>query len=242
MSIKLILLLLLLQIVTWVALLRTIYLLFKYKNEHIKSRNRTNNNINKLETKISILRESFQNLQIHQQKLMKANTLNRNEKYDDLDQCFDTKIDSIHNREKITLLSDYKEKKSEVQVNNYPNTKFIKSYNINSRLLAQKGTKVAISINSLKQYQLGSNQDAILKENRKGDYFIIRDNSFEYLFPGTSLKVNQYNLATIEKIFICHGYKSSNTGKFRLIKAAIVSSQSLGAEWVLQQPGELQFS
>ena len=217
--------------------------MFKHKKEYRKLIKQTNGNVSNLEKQISNLRKNNRNSQIYQQDIIKFDTSIHHKQYDNFNQYSDNKIDSLIDsiyNEEIEKISQYYDTETLAQVNNYPNTKLIKSYNINSRLLAQKGTKVAINKSSLKQDRLGSNQAAILNENNKGDYFVIRENGFEYLFPGEKLKVNQHNLATVEKLFVCTGYESSPSGKFKLIKAAIISRSSK-AELVLQQRGELHF-
>ena len=256
---KLIFVIALLSITNLFALLRIIWVLDKRKQENDQQfeniyRNldhKISNRVNNLKEQISDLEISTQISEIPRRNIRNRSILNRSGRYsdeashdsgydDDYSRYADAKIDSIHNQETTRRLSDHQEEESVTQVDTFPETSLVQSYNDNRKLLAQNGTKVAITKSSLEQDRLGSNQAAILNENYKGDYFVIRENGFEYLFPGEKLKVNQHNLATVEKLFVCTGYESSPSGKFKLIKAAVVSRSSR-SELVLQQPGELRF-
>jgi hypothetical protein len=124
-------------------------------------------------------------------------------------------------------------------VNTFSDTELVKSYNSDRNSLAQKGTKVAIGKNSYYQDRSGADKAAVLNEKNKGDFFVLRDGNFEYLFPGEKLNVNQHNLSSVEKLFICHGYESSNHKKIQLIKAAKVTYKD--TEWILREQGELNF-
>lgn len=133
------------------------------------------------------------------------------------------------------------ENRTNTAVHNQPDTKLVKDFDSKLRSLAKQGFRVSVPEDSLEKRRQGSNQAIILQNDPQGEYFVLQDNNYYYLFPDKSLKVNQFSYKIVEKLFRCYGYESSSSGEFRLIKAAKVISRSQNTEWVLREPGELNF-
>lgn len=218
------------------ALLRIIWLIDNRKKENEEVIKNIDRSFKKINFNINNLQQQINNPRTNGQPSYDS-------AYDnDSNLCsLDSLRDSLHDLETETEnISQNYDNELVVVPEKYPETKLVELYNTEPKSLAQEATKVAIVKDSYYQDRLGGNQAAFLKQDdRKGEFFVLRDGRYEYLFPSTKFKVNQYNLATLEKLFICHGYETSNSGEFKLVKAAIVSSQ--GEEWILREQGELNF-
>ena len=60
------------------------------------------------------------------------------------------------------------------------------------------------------------------------------------MVPKNNIRINPYNLNTVEHLFECQGYQPGYSG-FQLIKPARVSAISRGETWQVVERGVLQF-
>ena len=107
-------------------------------------------------------------------------------------------------------------------------------------LLKNAIAEVSETDHSIDQRRLGNSQRAILQKVKKGNCCILNEGGVDYMVPKNNIRINQYNLNTVENLFECQGYRRGYSG-FQLIKPAIVSSMSKGETWQLVERGVLQF-
>jgi uncharacterized protein YukE len=116
--------------------------------------------------------------------------------------------------------------------------KLVTTYNNNPDSLPRV-IEVNITKESLENQRLGSNQYAILEHNSGGNYWILKENNYDYLVPKKNVRLNQFNLITLEALFECQNYQASSK-QFNLIKPAKLTS-IYGDKWQLEEMGILQF-
>ncbi|GGA57884.1 hypothetical protein [Okeania sp. KiyG1] len=82
----------------------------------------------------------------------------------------------------------------------------------------------------------------VFKPKRRGNYWILKQGNSQYLVPSDTMKINEYSIEVMEKLFECKGINSEEyNDKFELLKPAKVSS--VGEEkWQLSEPGKLIFT
>lgn len=110
--------------------------------------------------------------------------------------------------------------------------------NADSLLKLKKATEVSETKESLNQRRLGKGQTAVLQASRWGDYWIIAEETFNYLVPRSSIKFKQNTYETVQVLFECYGGKLGAFHQFKLLKAAQVSSIS-PQKWELIERGIL---
>ena len=120
------------------------------------------------------------------------------------------------------------------------NPQLVSAYNEDARSFSNNGTAVAETKQSIEQRHLSRNQPIIFEKNRRGNYFILKEDVAEYMFPKHNIKINEYNWSTVADLFECQGYRHEYSG-FKLIKPARVSAISRGETWQLVERGVLQF-
>ncbi|PSB04291.1 hypothetical protein C7B64_04790 [Merismopedia glauca CCAP 1448/3] len=86
---------------------------------------------------------------------------------------------------------------------------------------------------------MSGNQLAILENKRGGSYWIIKEDSIDYMLPKQNLKINEYNYSTVEVLFECRNY-DANYSDYKLVKPARVQMVS-GGTWQLQERGIIEF-
>ncbi len=118
-------------------------------------------------------------------------------------------------------------------------TQIVTLYNNQPRSLSANAITVAETDHTVEQRRMGRTVAPILEENQLGNYWIIQEGHNEYLVPKGSIKINEYNYETISSCFECLAYNPNYSSNFILLKLAIVSS--IGQNWQLIEPGELQF-
>ena len=120
------------------------------------------------------------------------------------------------------------------------NPQFVSSYNQDNCSLSNNATTVTETKESMEQRDQIGNKPIIFEENRRGNYWILKENIDEYMVPRYKIKINEHNLNTVKNLFECQKYRPEYSG-FRLIKPAKVSATSTGKTWRLVEPGILQF-
>ena len=116
----------------------------------------------------------------------------------------------------------------------------ISMYQQNYGSLLKNATQVSETEQSIDQRRLGGAQGAILRKDRKGNYWVLQEGGVDYMVPKNNIKINEYSLNTVANLFECQGYRSGYSG-FQLIKPARVSAISRGETWQLVELGVLQF-
>jgi len=123
--------------------------------------------------------------------------------------------------EEEQLLKDYKDEKKR-------------------NILSQNAITVSAATESIDNSRLGIGK-SVLEKKRRGNYWILKQGSSQYLVPSDTININEYSIDTLKKLFECQGVNSEGSkGKFELLKPAKVSS--IGEEkWQLSEPGKLEF-
>ncbi|MCL2928431.1 MAG: hypothetical protein MGG37_10640 [Trichodesmium sp. MAG_R01] len=116
----------------------------------------------------------------------------------------------------------------------------ISMYQHDARSLLKNATQVSETEQSIDQRRLGGAQGAILRKDRKGNYWVLQEGGVDYMVPKNNIKINEYSLNTVANLFECQGYRSGYSG-FQLIKPARVSAISRGEAWQVVERGVLQF-
>ena len=109
-----------------------------------------------------------------------------------------------------------------------------------STILSQNAITVSAATESIDNSRLGIGK-SVLEKKRRGNYWILKQGSSQYLVPSDTININEYSIDTLKKLFECQGVNSEGSkGKFELLKPAKVSS--IGEEkWQLSEPGKLEF-
>ncbi|MCL2935157.1 MAG: zinc ribbon domain-containing protein [Trichodesmium sp. MAG_R02] len=107
-------------------------------------------------------------------------------------------------------------------------------------ILSQNAITVSAATESIDNSRLGIGK-SVLEKKRRGNYWILKQGSSQYLVPSDTININEYSMDTLKKLFECQGVNSEGSkGKFELLKPAKVSS--IGEEkWQLSEPGKLEF-
>ena len=113
-------------------------------------------------------------------------------------------------------------------------------YQQNYRSLLKNAIQVSETDESIVQRRLGGAQGVIIQKVPRGNYCVLQEGGFDYIFPKNNIKINQYNLDMVANLFECQGYRSGYSG-FQLIKPARVSAISRGEGWQVVERGVLQF-
>jgi hypothetical protein len=138
---------------------------------------------------------------------------------------------------------------SETQINSQTPThqssglldlQLISMYQQNCRSLLKNAIQVSETDESIVQRRLGGAQGVIIQKVPRGNYCVLQEGGFDYIFPKNNIKINQYNLDMVANLFECQGYWSGYSG-FKLIKPARVSAISKGETWQVVERGILQF-
>lgn len=103
--------------------------------------------------------------------------------------------------------------------------------------------RVSVTADSIESQRMGFGSPIRLRNNSNGNYLIIKDNNFHYLFPKPGLRINQYNSSILEDIFVCNIRDPNNQiiEMSHLIRPAIVelTDSYKGKEWSLIKKGQL---
>ncbi|MDJ0581741.1 hypothetical protein [Crocosphaera sp.] len=89
--------------------------------------------------------------------------------------------------------------------------------------------------------RLGKSTIVILEKKRRGNFSIVEQEGITYLIPSNNLRINEFNVKTVEIVFECQGYQPNLSSGFKLLQPAIVTETNDGKNWQLQQLGILQF-
>jgi len=122
---------------------------------------------------------------------------------------------------------------------NFSEAELIDAYNTIPRLLSQKAIKVSIN----QEHISTAKENILLTESRNGNYWIIgREDGTYWLLPKSKLKINPYNINTVQSLFECQSYQQGESQEFILQKPARVSILPNGQEWKLEEKGVLDFN
>lgn len=114
-----------------------------------------------------------------------------------------------------------------------------RKYNDNRDAFSQQAINVTATEDSLTKLEIGIFSGVIFEKNRRGNYWIIKENGTEYLVPSNNLRLNQHNYKAIEDFFDCKNLQLE--GNFELLKPARVSALPGGETWQFEERGILQF-
>jgi hypothetical protein len=112
-------------------------------------------------------------------------------------------------------------------------------YNHSPRSLSGKAIEVGETEESINNRRLSGNQLVVFENKRGGSYWIIKEDSIDYMLPKQNLKINEYNYSTVEVLFECRNYYA-NYSDYKLVNLATVQMVS-GGTWQLQERGILEF-
>ncbi|MDJ0581744.1 hypothetical protein [Crocosphaera sp.] len=118
--------------------------------------------------------------------------------------------------------------------------KLVKKYN-DERESFNNANQVSETEQSSSDRRLGKSKIVILANKRRGNYWIVEQDGITYLIPSNNLRVNQYNVKTVEFVFECLGYQPNMSSHFKLLQPAIVRKTLEGNNWQLEKPGIVQF-
>lgn len=110
--------------------------------------------------------------------------------------------------------------------------------------LSKKAIMVSAKRESIDNSRLGVVK-LFLKKELRGKYWILTQGSSQYLVPSDRLRINEFNIITLEQLFECQGvdrevFTHKFEPKFELLKPAKVFS--IGeAMWQLEETGILWF-
>ena len=118
--------------------------------------------------------------------------------------------------------------------------RLLEDYKENRAALSQNAIAVSATEEGVDNSRLGVGQ-LVLGLKRRGNYWILKRGTSQYLVPSDTMKINEYSIETLEKLFECEGVNSGEyKDKFELLKPAKVSS--IGEEkWQLSELGKLEF-
>jgi hypothetical protein len=87
----------------------------------------------------------------------------------------------------------------------------------------------------------GQQQDIILEENRRGNYWLIDEHGTTYLVPAPNLRITEANMDTVGELFDCENY-TPNYSNVNIIRPAIIKAQpGINQRWKSYQKGVLAF-
>jgi hypothetical protein len=112
-------------------------------------------------------------------------------------------------------------------------------YNHNPRSLSGKAIEVGETEESINKRRLSGDRLVVLENKRGGSYWIIKEDSIDYMLPKQNLKINEFNYSTVEVLFECRNYYT-NYSEYKLVKPGRVQMVSAGS-WQLQERGVLEF-
>jgi hypothetical protein len=115
------------------------------------------------------------------------------------------------------------------------------TYNHTLSLVPSNAIEVSETEQSRSDSRLGKSQAVILEKKRRGDYLVYTERVSTYLIPSENLRINQFNIKTVEAVFECRGYQNNIYSDFKLLQPAIVYTITENETWQLQQRGILQF-
>ncbi|MEL4896556.1 hypothetical protein [Crocosphaera sp. Alani8] len=108
------------------------------------------------------------------------------------------------------------------------------------QILAEVAIEVSLTAQTYRQRQHGQ---IYLEKVTRGNYWLIGTEPESYwLVPKDTIKINVQSVKVTELLFDCKKYEASQNREFTLIQAAEVSPHIHGEQWMLKNPGELDFS
>lgn len=118
--------------------------------------------------------------------------------------------------------------------------KFVETYNLDKNSLSnQVVATVAETQESLNQRRSGNSDTVALENTTQKKYWIIEEDNYYYLIPHAKIKIDEYNIKTLESLFSCINF-TSNYSNFELVQPAKVSQVS-SESWQLEEKGKLNF-
>ncbi|MEA5572380.1 hypothetical protein [Calothrix sp. UHCC 0171] len=202
-------------------------------NFHHQNQNVIKNELTPLEKKLQQIEHLLSQI---------LSTLNQRETAENT--ALQTNIDNnnANRNEPTSQVEDTHQEINTVDTNNIP---WLKEYNRNPDSFEQYAKQeVTITAESIHNRRLGSNQTVFLEDTRKGNYWVFaNDNTIvtgKYLLPKANLKFTEYSLETIQFLFELTGNTSDNSGRFTIIKPAIVTLVEQG-KWQLVDTGIIDF-
>ena len=96
--------------------------------------------------------------------------------------------------------------------------------------------EIAITVSETEASMNQSIQEVVFETNRRGNYWIISQESDNYLIPKQHIKLNQFNKQMFTRLFESSSFQEDSS-KLLLLKPAKVSPINLGKSWQLSEPG-----
>lgn len=119
-------------------------------------------------------------------------------------------------------------------------SQLIETYNYDKNSLS--GTEIATvteTEESIAQRRSGNNNKVTLGNTSQKKYWIVRENNEYYLIPHAKIKIDEFNIKTLESLFDCSNF-NFEYNNFQLVQPAKVSQLS-SETWQLEEKGKLEF-
>ena len=119
-------------------------------------------------------------------------------------------------------------------------SQFVDNYNQNKNLSSEQIIATVTSTQeNVEQRRSGHSDTITLGKTNKKKYWIIELDSNYYLIPHADIKIDEYNIKTLESLFDCINF-TAEYSSFNLIQPAKVSEVS-SESWQLEEKGKLEF-
>jgi len=122
-------------------------------------------------------------------------------------------------------------------------TELLDIYNNNPNLLEQKATKVLETTNSINRKRAGINQQIVLEQATKSNYWVVYDDADKtcWLFVKNTMRIGEYRYQDIQSLFNCYDYQPDYLS-FELLKPAkLISLATKEKKWIVEELGILKF-
>lgn len=156
----------------------------------------------------------------------------------DLNNNSNSDLDKSTN-EKLDRQFDTDHSSSTVVVDNIP--EFVEKYNEDRHSLSDEViATVAETQESIAQRRSGNSDTVTLENTPQKKYWIVQEGNDYYLIPHAKIKIDEYNIKTLESLFECIDF-TPEYSDFWLIQPATVFQ--LDSElWQIDKKGKLKFS
>lgn len=226
-----------------IAILNTKQDIIEKRLKELKDNNLTRNDIENIERKI-IKQFQENNQKITDSKIEILGTLHKNQIHQPVNHH--NNIDTYLNNNYSPSINEQVEHQSDVSSHNPvvvadPIPQFVARYNLDKQSLSSDAiATVSATETSLNKRRLGDEDKLTLEKTTQKKYLIVQEDKDYYLVPHAKIKIDEYNITTLETLFECINF-SSDYSDFHLIQSAKVS-KSDSELWQLEKKGKLEFS
>lgn len=116
-------------------------------------------------------------------------------------------------------------------------------YNTNPNLIEQDAIKVLETTNSIQKKRAGINQQIVLEQANKSNYWVVYNNTYKacWLFFDNNMRISEYRHQDIQALFECYNYQPEYS-RFELVKPAkLISLATEERKWIVEELGILKF-